>query len=51
MMNCAQYRRAILADPHDADPELRVHLDGCRDCAGFTLRLLRFEGRLELPCA
>jgi hypothetical protein len=48
MMNCAQYRRAILADPHDADPELRSHLDGCRDCAGFTERLLRFEGRLEL---
>jgi hypothetical protein len=48
MMNCAQYRRAILADPHDADPELSLHLDGCRDCAGFTERLLRFEGRLEL---
>jgi hypothetical protein len=48
MMNCAQYRRAILADPHDADPELRSHLGGCRDCTGFTERLLRFEGRLEL---
>ena len=48
MMNCAQYRRAILAEPHAADPELAAHLQGCRDCAGFTERLLRFEGRLEL---
>jgi uncharacterized protein DUF3379 len=48
MMNCSQYRRAILADPHDADPELRSHLEGCHDCAGFTERLLRFERRLGL---
>jgi len=47
MMNCAQYRRAILADPRDANPELRLHRDGCRECLGYTDRLLRFEGRLE----
>jgi hypothetical protein len=47
MMNCAQYRRAILADPRDANPELRLHRDGCRECLEYTERLLRFEGRLE----
>ncbi len=47
MMNCAQYRRAVLADPRDANPELRLHRDGCRECLQYTERLLRFEGRLE----
>jgi len=47
MMNCAQYRRAVLADPRDANPELRLHRDGCRECLEYTERLLRFEGRLE----
>jgi len=46
-MNCAQYRRAILADPRDANPELRSHRDGCRECLEYTDRQLRFEGRLE----
>ncbi len=46
-MNCAQYRRSILADPRDANPELRSHRDGCRECLDYTNRLLRFEGRLE----
>jgi hypothetical protein len=47
MMNCAQYRRAVLADPRDANPELRLHRDGCRECLEYTERLLRFESRLE----
>jgi hypothetical protein len=47
MMNCAQYRRAVLSDPRDANPELRVHRDGCRDCLEYTERLSRFESRLE----
>ena len=47
MMDCAQYRRAILAEPHDANPQLRAHRDSCRDCLEYTNRLLRFEGRLE----
>jgi len=46
-MDCAQYRRAVLADPHDADPELALHLASCPDCPQYTERLLRFEGRLE----
>src|SRR5450631_2513036 len=47
MLNCADYRRAVLADPQDADPLLRLHRDGCRDCLEYTDRLLLFESRLE----
>jgi hypothetical protein len=47
MMDCAQYRRAVLGDPHDANPELALHLASCPDCPQYTQRLLRFEGRLE----
>jgi hypothetical protein len=47
MMNCADYRRAVLADPRDADPVLRLHRDGCRECLEYTDRLLLFESRLE----
>lgn len=46
MMDCAQYRRAVLADPHDADPALAQHLAACPDCPQYTQRLLSFEGRL-----
>jgi hypothetical protein len=47
MMDHAQYRRAILANPHDTDPELASHRDGCAECSAYTERLLRFEGKLE----
>jgi hypothetical protein len=47
MMGHAQFRRALLVDPHDPDPELRAHRESCHDCAAFAERLLRFESRLE----
>jgi hypothetical protein len=47
MMDCARYRKSVLADPQDANPELRVHRESCPECREYTLRLLRFEGRLE----
>ena len=47
MMDCASYRKSVLADPHDEDPKLRAHRESCPDCREYTLRLLRFEGRLE----
>lgn len=47
MMDCAQYRRTILANPHDMDAELAQHRDGCAECSSYTERLLRFEGKLE----
>jgi hypothetical protein len=47
MMDCAAYRRAMMADPHDPDAGLREHRDSCRDCNLFTEGLLRFESRLE----
>lgn len=47
MIDHAQYRRAILANPHDADAELAAHREGCAECSAYTERLLRFEGKLE----
>jgi Protein of unknown function (DUF3379) len=47
MMDCAAYRRSMLADPKDPDPELRAHRDGCLECTQFTDRLLSFESRLS----
>jgi len=47
MMDCARYRRSMMADPHDPDPSLPEHRAGCHDCNLFTERLLRFESRLE----
>src|SRR5713101_5534697 len=47
MMDCAQYRRSMLADPHDPDPEVREHRESCHDCNLYSERLLRFESRLE----
>jgi hypothetical protein len=46
MTDCAHYRRALLAQPHDADPALHEHLATCRDCTLFAERVLRFESEL-----
>ncbi len=37
----------MLAHPHDENPELRAHRESCPECREYTLRVLRFEGRLE----
>jgi hypothetical protein len=47
MIDCAHYRRAVLANPHETDAELERHREGCGECAAYSARLLRFEGRLE----
>lgn len=47
MMDCAIYRRAMMVDPHDADPALTAHREGCHDCSVYSERLLRFESRLD----
>jgi hypothetical protein len=47
MMDCAHYRRTLMADPHDPDPALSKHRATCHDCNLYTQRLLRFESRLE----
>lgn len=47
MIDCAHYRRAMLANPHDADPQLRAHVEGCPDCARYTQQLMRFEKQFE----
>jgi uncharacterized protein DUF3379 len=46
MIDCSQYRRVLLAEPHSADPELLAHRANCTQCAEFTERLGRFETRL-----
>ena len=45
-MKCAEYRRAVLANPHDPDPALAQHVATCEECRGYTERLLRFEAKL-----
>jgi hypothetical protein len=47
MMDHARYRSAVLADPHDPDPDLRAHRESCAECRAFTEQVLRFESRLE----
>jgi hypothetical protein len=55
MNDCAEYRRALLADPRADDPQLRRHRDSCAECAGYSVQLARFEERLgramRLPLA
>jgi Protein of unknown function (DUF3379) len=46
MMDHAQYRSAVLTDPNDPNPELRVHRQSCTECQVFTEKLLGFESRL-----
>src|SRR5260221_6511459 len=47
MMDCEQFRRAMLAEPSNDDAELRLHLATCHECTQYALQLRRFEGRLE----
>jgi hypothetical protein len=47
MMECAHYRRCLLIDPHDPDPQLRAHRESCHKCGPYSERLLRFESRLD----
>jgi Protein of unknown function (DUF3379) len=47
MMRCADYRRSMMVDPRDPDPQLREHRESCHDCLVYTDRLLQFESRLE----
>ena len=47
MMRCADYRRSMMVDPRDADPQLREHHESCHECQLYTARLLRFASRLD----
>jgi Protein of unknown function (DUF3379) len=47
MSACAQWRRAMLAEPRAMSPELEAHLASCPECSAYRERLLRFEERLE----
>lgn len=47
MMRCADYRRSMMVDPRDPDPQLLEHRESCNDCGLYTERLLSFESRLD----
>jgi Protein of unknown function (DUF3379) len=47
MMDCEQFRRAMLAEPSNDGAESRLHLATCHECTRYALQLRRFEGRLE----
>jgi len=47
MMDCAQVRRALLAEPSNDDPGVRLHLATCHECTRYAVQLRRFEGRLD----
>jgi hypothetical protein len=46
VIDCAHYRRTVLADPRAESAELAEHLAHCQECPAYRERLLRFEGRL-----
>jgi hypothetical protein len=46
MMDCAQCRRILLAEPTRSDAALDSHLAGCAECRAYRERLLGFESRL-----
>jgi hypothetical protein len=46
MMDCKQYRAALLADPAAATAAMRAHAAVCAECMLFTQRVEAFEGRL-----
>jgi Protein of unknown function (DUF3379) len=47
MMDCTQFRRALLSDPRDVTAEMAAHRETCHDCAQYAEQLMRFEARLE----
>ena len=47
MIDCADYRRILLAEPKSTDPRLTEHRAACEGCAQWSAGLTRFEDRLE----
>jgi len=47
MMDHEEYKFLLLSDPEHPTPDMLTHLAGCRECAAYTDRVLRFENRLE----
>jgi hypothetical protein len=46
-MDCAAYRRALLADPVQGSAAMRGHVAECEECTRYSERLRLFEARLE----
>ena len=47
MMDCTEYRRLLLADPLHPTAAMTAHLATPHACSEYTLRVLRFESRLD----
>jgi len=47
VIDCADYRRILLAEPKSTDPRLTEHRAACEGCAQWSAGLTRFEDRLE----
>jgi hypothetical protein len=47
MMEHAEYKRGLLADPAHPTSDMLLHVGKCRECTEFTERLMRFENRLD----
>lgn len=46
-MNCLEFRRIQLSDPHCRDAAFIAHRGGCAACAALAERALRFESELK----
>jgi hypothetical protein len=50
-MNCLEFRRACLVEPHAHDPEFRAHAQACPACQRFLHDQLEQEARLRAALA
>jgi hypothetical protein len=46
-MNCETFRRRVLIDPNDPDPDLQAHARDCLGCAEALRDVLLFEERMR----
>ncbi|MBK1629738.1 hypothetical protein CKO31_03080 [Thiohalocapsa halophila] len=50
-MDCDEFKRRLLTDPMDTDPEFRGHARDCPPCAAEAKRALAFEAELRRALA
>lgn len=50
-MDCEEFKRRLLTDPMDTDPEFRGHARACPPCAAEAERALAFEAELRRALA
>jgi len=50
-VDCNDFKRRLMTDPMDRDPEFRAHARGCTECAAEADRALVFEAELRRALA